>query len=118
MLETALFAGYEGLILRDKNAKYEVGTRSKGLIKVKRFDDREYKVIDVVSSNDGWGILVCVTDQGKIFRVSAPGSMSNKTQILNEKDSFIGLNVTIQYANLTPDGIPFHPVALRFREDI
>ena len=118
MLETALFAGYEGLILRDKNAKYEVGTRSKGLIKVERFDDREYKVIDVVSSNDGWGILVCVTDQGKIFRVSAPGSMSNKTQILNEKDSFIGLNVTIQYANLTPDGIPFHPVALRFREDI
>tara|TARA_R110000751_G_scaffold307215_2_gene427757 strand:+ start:212 stop:814 length:603 start_codon:yes stop_codon:yes gene_type:complete len=118
MLDTAIFAGYEGLILRDKESRYEVGHRSKGLVKVKKFLDDEFLVTDIIVSNDGWGILVCSTESGGKFRVSAPGTISNKISMLRNKESFINKQVTIQYANLTPDGIPFHPVALRFREDI
>tara|TARA_R110000751_G_scaffold90967_1_gene178374 strand:- start:2864 stop:3916 length:1053 start_codon:yes stop_codon:yes gene_type:complete len=118
MLDTAIFSGYEGLILRDKDSKYEVGHRSKGLIKVKKFQDDEFLVVDVIPSSDGWGILLCTIKSGGKFRVSAPGTMENKMSIIRNKDQYIGKQVTIQYANLTPDGIPFHPVALRFREDI
>ena len=118
ILDASRLAGYEGLILRDKNSFYDIGLRSKGLVKVKKFDDDEFKVVDVTASADGWGILICHTRRMHEFRVSAPGAISNKIRILKEKDKYIGKTVTVEYANITADGVPFHPVALRFREDI
>jgi ATP-dependent DNA ligase len=52
-LKEAISRGYEGLILRNPDTPYEDGKRSKGLIKVKAFDDGEFKVIDVIPSADG-----------------------------------------------------------------
>lgn len=118
VLEASILAGYEGLILRDKKAPYDIGARSKGLVKVKKFLDSEFKVKDVTPSSDGWGILICDNGKGGTFRVSAPGSMQEKTKILKRKADYIGKMVTVEYANITADGVPFHPVAIRFREDV
>jgi len=116
-LDNSRALGYEGLILRDLKMPYEVGKRSKGLIKVKQFMDAEFKVVDILPSAEGWARLVCELP-GDTFKVSAPGTIYQKTEVLKRKDEFIGEFVTVTFANYTIDGKPFHPVAERWRQDI
>ena len=110
--------GYEGAILRWGNLGYEFGKRSKHLVKLKSVMDSEFTVVDMEESKDGWSILVCKAANGLEFKVNAPGGYTAKAEILKNSSKYIGKQVTVEYANLTQDGIPFHPVALRFREDI
>jgi DNA ligase-1 len=114
-LEKAISDGYEGLILRLDGYGYEDSKRSKGLLKVKQFHDDEFLVVDINPSVDGYGILTCVMDSGKTFNATAPGDMTEKKRALREKGSYIGRSVTVKYANFTKDGIPFHPIAVCWR---
>lgn len=116
LLDKAREKGYEGLILRTDGTGYEDGKRSKSLIKIKKWEDDEFLVTDIITSADGWAILVCITNSGT-FKVSAPGTISNKEEIFKNKSDYIGKKVTVEYANLTKKGLPFHPVAIAFRED-
>lgn len=110
--------GYEGAMLRTLNTPYESGARSSSLYKVKARHDAEFKVLDIIPGSDGNGILVCEIDDKKRFKTLAPGSHDQKKFILAHKEQYIGRKVTVEYANLTGDGIPFHCVAIRFREDL
>ena len=110
--------GYEGLILREQSGLYEIGRRSKYLIKVKALEDKEFKVVDVVPSREGWAILICEIQPGKTFRLSAPGTMPEKYHVIKNKEVFIGKWVTAEYPCWTADGKPFHAVALRWRIDL
>jgi DNA ligase-1 len=110
--------GYEGAILRWGEEGYQVGKRSKYLVKVKTVMDNEFRVIDMERSKDGWAILVCEAKNYTPFKVNAPGGYEEKFNIWKNRDSYIGRMVTVEYANLTTDGIPFHPVATTFREDV
>lgn len=118
LLENSLTNGYEGGILRWGGAGYEDGKRSKSLIKIKTFMDDEFIVIDVVESKDGWARLECETNQGEGFMVSAPGSMSQRYEIMNNFEQYLGRMVTVKFANWTKDKVPFHPVAVAFRDDL
>jgi len=115
LLGGSLTDGYEGGILRWGEAGYEDGKRSKSLAKIKVFEDEEYEVVGIVASKDGWAILVCEMPDGKLFRVSAPGTMDKKFEIMLYIEDYIGKMVNVKFANLTKDGIPFHPVATMFR---
>ena len=110
--------GYEGLILRTNDKGYEVGKRSNSLIKIKEFFDAEYKCIDIIPSADDWGICVLETESGATFKTSAPGSVVEKRAQLKNKSQYIGRMLTVEYAELTNDGIPFHCSAISWREDI
>ena len=111
--------GYEGAILRWGDSGYEDGKRSKSLVKIKEWHDDEFLILDIIPSREGWGILVCeLQDKTGTFRVSAPGDMVQKKWALQNKERFIGRHVTVEYANLTADGIPFHPVAINYRDEI
>jgi len=111
-------SGYEGAILRWGTMGYQAGKRSKYLVKIKGLIDGEFEVVDIIPSVDMWGILVCVNEKGDEFKVNAPGGYDEKTIILHNKAKYIGRQVTVEYANLTDKGVPFHPVAIRFRRDI
>lgn len=115
-LRNSIALGYEGLILRSDNLGYGAGKRCRSLIKVKQSLDDEFLVTNVVESRDGWGILVCETNEGKEFHVSAPGDMYNKTLILTHKLNYIGKMILVEYFSLTKEGKPFHPVAINFRD--
>ena len=106
--------GFEGLILRTDDKGYQAGIRSSSLIKIKEFEDMEVTVLDIVPSADGWGICECVTDSGKKFSTSAPGSIPEKTEALVNKHKYVGKRLTIEFSMLTLDGVPFHPNALRW----
>ncbi len=113
-LKEAKDAGYEGLIARHLDEPYQAGKRPKCLVKIKSWEDAEFPVIDVISSVDGWAVLVCDSDAGQ-FNVSAPGSMHEKTEVLDNKEDYIGKKITVEYANLTNRGVPFRPVAIAWR---
>ena len=117
-LKTAIERGYEGLIVRHGASGYEDGKRSKSLLKLKSVDDGEFEVVDIVLSADGWAILVCQTDLGKRFKVSAPGTMEEKFIIVRNYEKYIGQYVTVEWAELTQDKIPFHPIATGWVQDI
>lgn len=110
--------GYEGAILRWGQTGYEDGKRSKSLLKVKEWESEEFLVLDVIPSSDGWGILECSLPHYESFNVSAPGTIEQKTEILVNKDHYVGRMVTVEFANYTKDGVPFHPIAIAFRDDL
>jgi DNA ligase-1 len=122
----ALSKGYEGTIIRHGDAAYESSKRSKSLLKRKDMQDAEFLVVDVVKGKPNIKdhgifevpIFVCMTDNGDRFNCTAPGSMEEKHAFWLQKDALIGRQLTVQFFNLTEDGVPFLPVALRFRENI
>lgn len=118
MLDRSIAAGYEGLILRCDGFPYQDNKRSKGLVKVKKWMDDECEVIDIAESRDGWAILICRMPEfpRKEFRVSAPGNMAEKLETLRMAKHFIGAKVNVQYAMLTNEGKPFHPIATGWRD--
>lgn len=110
--------GFEGLMVRLDRRGYEAGKRSSALLKVKEFHDDEFEVIGFEQSKTGWAVCICRTKSGAIFNVSAPGSVPDKQRIWEERLQYIGRHLTVEYSFLTSDGIPFHPVATRWRVDV
>ena len=109
--------GYEGAILRTGQYGYECGRRSSNLLKVKEVHSKEFEVFDIIESRDGLTVLWC-TD-GKIkFKTLAPGTMEDKEYVFENQEEFIGRMITIEFAEYTKDGIPFHPIAVCWREDL
>lgn len=116
-LKEAKQDGYEGLIARQNNMGYEPGKRSDQLLKIKSRLDIEAKVIGIEPSADGWAVLTCMpSNTNKTFKVVAPGTMEQKHEIYDNAALYIGKYVTVEFAEFTQDGVPFHPVATGFRE--
>lgn len=114
-LDLAISKGYEGLMLRQNKFGYDCGTRSKSLIKIKKHLDEEFLVIDIHQSKDDWAILECLVGS-TAFRVSAPGTIDNKRNILYNRSQYIGKYINVEFFEWTADGKPFHPVATYWRE--
>jgi DNA ligase-1 len=111
-------SGYEGAMLRLPYDGYEDNKRARQLIKVKERKDCEVTVLGAVPSKDGWAVLRVRTDWEAEFDLTAPGSVPEKLYVMENISKYIGERLTIEYAHLTSDGIPFHAVAIRWREDI
>lgn len=108
--------GYEGAIIRHTDAGYEDGKRSRSLLKMKGWQDEEFRVIDITASKDGWAILHCAQGFGlPPFKVTAPGTMDDKYYVFNNKEKYINRLITIEFAYRTEDGSLFHPVAKNWR---
>jgi DNA ligase-1 len=110
--------GYEGAMLRLSTAGYQPNVRAAQLLKVKAREDCEVTVTGATPSKDGWAVLHVRMDNGVEFDTSAPGSVEQKTEVMVNIDKYVGKRLTIEYANLTDDGKPFHAVATRWREDV
>jgi DNA ligase 1 len=122
-LAKVLDNGYEGLILRHGTQGYEVGKRSQKLVKVKQTLDDEFCIVAVHQSKDGWAIFECYK-QPKIrayipgidtFRVTAPGTHEEKLKAWEERNSYLGKMLTVEFFEWTNDKKPFHPVAIGLR---
>lgn len=110
--------GFEGAMLRYADSAYEIGTRSKSLIKVKFRFDGEFKCIGIEPSREGFGILILETGSGKTFKAMAPGNHYDKQFVLTNKEDYINRWVTCQWPEVTNEGIPFHCVATGWRRDL
>lgn len=111
--------GYEGVMIRDPRGKYHLADRSNHLLKLKSFNTDEYKIVgaDEAKGRDtGTVVWVCETQSGQRFSVRPRGSLEERRNWLVEKDRYIGKMLTVQYQNITPDGLPRFPVGLTFRD--
>jgi hypothetical protein len=116
---------FEGAVLRLEGYPFESGKRSSGAIKCKprHFGkgfvlDDEFLVVNIISSRDGWAILVCETEFGAEFKVSCHGDMKYKTYVYQNRDAFIGKHIRCEYAELTKDKKPSECVAIEWREKV
>lgn len=112
-------AGYEGTMIRDPRAKYEIGKRSYSLLKLKDFVDAEYRIVDVVDgdgSDVGLAIFELETDSGQRFNCRPEGSQENRADLFKNRRSLIGKYLTVRYFELSKDGIPIFPVGVSIRE--
>lgn len=111
-------AGFEGLMLRLDGRGYETGRRSSSLLKIKRFLDGEFEVVGFSQSSTGWAVCRCITEDGKAFDASAPGSHQEKQHVWDNQSLYLGRWLTVEFAHWTDDGLPFQPTATRWREDL
>ncbi|MCL1142952.1 hypothetical protein [Shewanella gaetbuli] len=124
--QTNINDGYEGTMVRWGDAGYEDGKRSSSLLKVKDFQDAEFTITGYALGKPyirpereyQVPVFQCTTENGKTFDVTAHGTMEEKDQIAQDIERYIGRKLTVKFFNLTPDGIPFLPVALRFYDEL
>lgn len=111
--------GYEGGIIR-LNGPYEQ-KRSSLLLKRKDFEDDEFEIIAIEEGKGNWAgyakVVVFRNPDKSLNRAAIQGSRDYCRHVLDNADSYIGKQATIQYFNITPDGAPRFPVAKVLHED-
>ena len=110
----------EGLMIRNKQGLYQLGSRSVDLQKYKEFEDAEYPVIGFTEGQGlakGHVIWICRTKEGKDFHVVHKGTHEERAAFFKKAKSYIGKELTVRYQELSEDGIPRFPVGITFREE-
>jgi DNA ligase 1 len=111
--------GFEGAIVRHGEESYKEGYRSRNLLKVKTFDDNEFKILGVVQGKgkfEGLGIFTCVTDDGQVFEATPKGTEEIRRAYWTNREQHIGQKATVRHFGWTQDGIPRFPVAVCVRD--
>ena len=111
---------YEGLIIRNKEGKYEENTRSVHLQKLKKFIDEEFEIIDYTTPDQGKEvgcvIWICKTKEGKKFNVRPSGNYQERKKLYREAKKYIGKMLTVRYQELTNGHVPRFPVGVAIRD--
>ena len=109
--------GYEGAMIKRPNGRYQPGQRSSHWIKVKMFDDDEFKVIGYKLGLRGVQDLIFICEcEGGTFDVQMNGSIESKQELYDKIDSLITQDLTCKFFGYTPYGIPNLAKGKAFRE--
>lgn len=112
--------GYEGTIVRSGEDGYNIGHRSNSLLKLKDFQDSEFRIVGVVEgkgSFKGKAIFVCETEGGYEFNVTPEGTHEHKAELWDTREDHLGKWLTVRYQDLSKDGAPMFPVGVVIREE-
>lgn len=111
--------GYEGVIIRNTDAKYEFGFRSRNLVKLKEFDDSEFLISDVVEGTGrdaGTAVFELQLEDGRKFKARPVGSFEQRKDYFDRRTELIGKMCTVKYQGFSDDGVPRFPVAIAIRD--
>ena len=112
--------GYEGAMARLNNSIYIFGHRSSELLKIKSFQDAEFKVKSVengVGKFSLCAIFVLTTSEGKEFKAVPKATQLEKEEMLRNANDYIGKLATVKFFSLSDDNVPLFPVLLGFRPE-
>ena len=112
-------AGYEGLMIRNKAGLYAIGDRSNDLLKMKEFEDDEFKIIgfyEAEGAEKGCVMWRCITPKGIEFGCRPEGTREDRQELFRKGSEYVGKMLTVKYQNLTPDGVPRFPVGKTIRD--
>ena len=113
--------GYEGLVGRKPDKKYEFGKRTSSMIKVKDYQDDEFLIVDY---KDGLRpedfCFICQTKDGKLFSAKPTGDRELKEWYMDNINSIIGEYGKVTFFDYSLEGIPSQTVfkCVRYSEDI
>jgi len=105
--------GYEGIMIRPPDGKYEINKRSSSLWKYKEFMDDEF---EIVGFHEGEGIdrgaviWECITKEKKVFSVKPRLTLEERRRIFPIANDYIGKWITVIFQEFSKDGIPRFPV--------
>lgn len=105
----AVGAGFEGLVLRDPAAPYRPNGRGPEFVKVKRFDDGEFRADGYTLPGDGSVVFHCRTVEGRWFKARL-ARVERATVSVDD-----GCLVTVRHLGWTDNGVPWQPVAVGVR---
>ena len=125
-LMEAISLGFEGGMLRATDMVYKPGGREKFLMKLKLFDDSEFKIIRVEEGKRyvyedidiPQACFICELPNNEEFEVAAPGTKQEKAKIWRNRKKMVGLLCTVKHSGYTEYGKPWHPIAKCVRMDI
>lgn len=106
--------GYEGCIIRNTEAPYELNKRSYGIFKLKEFFDDEFEIINVLPGKNGCGILQCKTATDETFTCNFRGMQNLKRQMLQFPKLYIGKWLKVEHEGFFDNGRPRCPVGIHF----
>ncbi|KAG5499577.1 hypothetical protein JIQ42_05051 [Leishmania sp. Namibia] len=95
---------------------YGYGQRSSTLLKYKVMQDAEYVIVGALEGSGKWkgflGSFICVTpDKRHRFTVTPASTDADKRRMWQSwKTAYKGKALTVQYQEITPDGVPRFPV--------
>jgi DNA ligase 1 len=116
--------GYEGAIIRVPGSPYENG-RTKSLLKYKRFDDEEFKLIGIRGGKGNKAGLAAHADfenpngkrpQDKTFTANIKGKEWWRNELLEKKDAAIGSMCTVEFFGKSGYGVPRFPYLIEIRD--
>jgi len=110
-------AGFEGVVIRNTDAAYEYGVRSLDVFKYKKAKDMEVKVLDFNIDKNGQPVFICGIDGvDKTFKVKPKGTKEEREKILDNIKEYLDNWYTIEYEQLSKEGVPLKPVGIGLRK--
>jgi ATP-dependent DNA ligase len=112
--------GFEGIMVRDMNGKYEPNKRSKYLQKYKVFMEEEFEIIGFhEGSGDEKGAIVweCKTHDNKSFAVRPKGTFEFRKKLFDNGSTYIGKMLTVIFQEYSSDNVPRFPVGKALRDE-
>ncbi|MAF25655.1 hypothetical protein CL634_08815 [bacterium] len=110
--------GYEGQMIR-LDGPYE-NKRSPKLLKRKEFMDKEYKILGYEEGEGNRAGTIkhfkFENEYGRPFNSNVKGSFEYLADLLEKADDLIGVEATVKFFNLTPDGVPRFPYVIAIRD--
>ena len=128
-LDDCLARGYEGCMVRNIDGAYKY-KRSYDLQKLKKFDDDEFRIVDVKVGNKGSmagkAVFICeriredqLLPEGETFDVKMKGEMDKLKEYADDPSLVIGKILTVKYQGYTKkNSKPRFPVGERFRVEL
>lgn len=111
-------SGYEGAIVRTSTGSYREGYRSPDLLKVKSWQDSEFRIIGFKVGKGKFEqcpVFRCITEDGQEFDVTPKGTEEERQEMLIEAETSIGKLLKVKYFQMSPYGVPLYPVGLGIR---
>jgi len=115
--------GYEGAVVRQLDTEYCFGQRPSTMRKIKRFEDAEFEILDIVEYGDrtqnvGYGCkIICRNDLNNLtFEATSVGTKDYKQSLVDRRNKLIGKPVTVKFYERTINNLPFHANALGIRD--
>lgn len=109
--------GYEGAMIRHLDGIYGQGQRSSDLLKVKEFDDSEFKFITFEKGQRDEDLIAVCSHGVQEFRAKMIGDREQKQEMWNNGHILSGKQITIKHFGWTDDQLPRFPIGKAFRED-
>lgn len=111
--------GFEGVMVRFDHYPYMKQKRTVGLLKFKQFFDEEYTIVDITTPKSGrtagTAIYVCKTEDDVQFNCDSTGTLQQRRELYDNREKLIGEQLTVQYQDLTDDGVPRFPKGIAVR---
>ena len=114
---------YEGLMLKQGDAKYDFGKRSVALLKYKEMHSAEFKIKDIfVAENDPDRVQIELyinpENTEETFKIGTlkGNKEDNYNNYYCNRDNLINKWLTVNYQTLTSYGVPLFPVGIGIRE--